>query len=199
MLFATDSQAEFERSSSGRMTTWLRTPTRPFSRRQPENLMFDLPDLRRDLPLRLPFLAMAHHRLVLRLWTCTCSPFLMSATVLPMSWPYFHTVSPFLMSTSAILWPIGTAILAFSRNDELSAVTTTNMSVPAFKSSTTTTPTVSFLSWTSSCGAFITPPNANICASVIRLGEAESIALLPLPVGGELGRGSPTIARARGF
>ncbi len=35
MLLATASQAAFERSSSGRMTTWLRTPTRPFSRRQP--------------------------------------------------------------------------------------------------------------------------------------------------------------------
>src|SRR6478672_6628439 len=35
MLLATASQAALERSSSGRMTTWLRTPTRPFSRRQP--------------------------------------------------------------------------------------------------------------------------------------------------------------------
>src|SRR5712671_7834733 len=146
MLCATDSQAELERSSSGRITTWLRTPTRPFSRRQPENVMFDLPDLRRDLPLRLPFLAMAHHRLVLRLWTCTCSPFLMSATVLPMSWPYLRTVSPFLMSTSAILWPIGTSILALSLNAELSAVTTQVMSVPALRPSITTTPTVSFFS-----------------------------------------------------
>ena len=33
MLFATASAAAFERSSSGRMMTWLRTPTRPFSRR----------------------------------------------------------------------------------------------------------------------------------------------------------------------
>ena len=45
----------------------------------------------------------AHHRLVLRLWTWTCSPLAISATALPMSWPYFHTVSPDLMSTSAIL------------------------------------------------------------------------------------------------
>src|SRR3977135_2408219 len=103
MLFATDSQAGLERSLRGRRTTRWRPPTRPFPRRQPENLMFDLPDLPRDGPLCLPLLAMAHHRLVLRLWTCTCSPFLMSATVLPMSWPYFMTVSPFLMSTSAIL------------------------------------------------------------------------------------------------
>src|SRR5688572_17727065 len=35
MLFATASQAALERSSRGRMMTWLRTPTRPFSRRQP--------------------------------------------------------------------------------------------------------------------------------------------------------------------
>src|ERR1044071_2412444 len=43
ILLATASQAAFERSSSGRMTTWLRTATRPFSRRQPLNVMFDLP------------------------------------------------------------------------------------------------------------------------------------------------------------
>src|SRR6266567_3391272 len=43
MLLATDSHAAFDRSSSGRMTTWLRTPTRPFSRRQPWKLPFALP------------------------------------------------------------------------------------------------------------------------------------------------------------
>jgi hypothetical protein len=32
MLFATASAAAFEMSSTGRMMTWLRTPTRPFSR-----------------------------------------------------------------------------------------------------------------------------------------------------------------------
>src|SRR3979411_200130 len=158
MLFATDSQAEVERSASGRVRTWVRTPTRPFPRPQPEILMFDLPDLPRDGPLCLPLLAMAHHRLVLRLWTCTCSPFLMSATVLPMSWPYFMTVSPFLMSTSAILWPIGTSILDLSRKEELLAVTTQVMFVPAWRPSTTTTPTVSFLLCTSRCGAVMSPP-----------------------------------------
>src|SRR5262245_2621656 len=35
MLLATASQAAFERSSSGRMMTWLRMPTRPFLRRKP--------------------------------------------------------------------------------------------------------------------------------------------------------------------
>src|SRR3546814_2997378 len=35
MLLATFSQAALERSSSGRITTWLRMPTRPFSRRKP--------------------------------------------------------------------------------------------------------------------------------------------------------------------
>src|SRR5882757_2144376 len=49
MLLATASLAAFDRSSSGRMTTWLRTPTRPFSRRQPRKLKL-LPLLRR-LPL----------------------------------------------------------------------------------------------------------------------------------------------------
>ena len=34
MLLATASQAALEMSSTGRITTWLRTPTRPFSRRQ---------------------------------------------------------------------------------------------------------------------------------------------------------------------
>src|SRR5215472_6961449 len=165
MLLATASQAALERSSSGRMTTWLRTPTRPFSRRQPRKRRPDLRDfpfaLRLafradfclDFGLDFGFLAMAHHRLVLRLCTWTCSPFLMSATALPMSWPYFHTVSPFLMSASATLWPIGTSILALSRNEELSAVTTQVMLVSAVSPSTTTTPTVSFLSCTSSCGA----------------------------------------------
>src|SRR5258708_37114939 len=75
-----------------------------------------------------------------------------------MSWPYFQTVSPFLMSTSATLWPIGTSILDFSLNDELSWVTTHSMSVPFFRPSTTTTPTVSFLSCTSNCGIAIVLP-----------------------------------------
>src|SRR5262245_34050367 len=35
MLWATASHAALERSSSGRTITWLRTPTRPFSRRHP--------------------------------------------------------------------------------------------------------------------------------------------------------------------
>src|SRR5882672_8803668 len=48
-LLATASLAAFDRSSSGRITTWLRTPTRPFSRRQPRKLRL-LPLLRR-LPL----------------------------------------------------------------------------------------------------------------------------------------------------
>src|SRR4051812_14918067 len=65
------------------------------------------------------------------------------------------------MSASATLWPIGTSILDCSRNDELSAVTTHSMSVPALRSSTTTTPTVSFLSWTSRCGAAMDLPRAD--------------------------------------
>src|SRR3954470_20863886 len=42
-LFATASAAAFDRSSTGRMITWLRTPTRPFSRRYPWKV--DLPRL----------------------------------------------------------------------------------------------------------------------------------------------------------
>src|SRR5512139_3695970 len=40
MLFATASAAALDRSSSGRMMTWLRTPIRPFSRRQPSKVAF---------------------------------------------------------------------------------------------------------------------------------------------------------------
>src|SRR5687768_13013838 len=40
MLFATASQAALERSSTGRTTTWLRTPIRPFSRRHPSKDAF---------------------------------------------------------------------------------------------------------------------------------------------------------------
>src|SRR6266511_2352882 len=50
MLWATASQAALERSSSGRMTTWLRTPTRPFSRRQPMKVPFFFAMMRRPLP-----------------------------------------------------------------------------------------------------------------------------------------------------
>ena len=37
-LVATASQAAFEMSSTGRITTWLRIPTRPFSRRYPRKV-----------------------------------------------------------------------------------------------------------------------------------------------------------------
>src|SRR5215207_10096507 len=40
MLWATASLAALERSSRGRITTWLRTPTRPFSRRHAVTLPF---------------------------------------------------------------------------------------------------------------------------------------------------------------
>src|SRR5512139_3397288 len=58
MLLATASAAALDRSSTGRMMTWLRTPMRPFSRRQPSKeapfrLMpmtgFSLPALRLDV------------------------------------------------------------------------------------------------------------------------------------------------------
>src|SRR6478735_1392093 len=106
------------------------------------------------------FRHIAHQRFVLTLWTWTCSPLPIFALAMPMSWPYFQTVSPFLISVSATLWPIGTSIFDFSLNDELSWVTTHSMSVPFFRPSTTTTPTVSFLSCTSNCGiAMILPGN----------------------------------------
>src|SRR6266404_853451 len=56
MLWATASQAAFDRSSTGRMRTWLRTPMRPFSRLKPWKLdllrslvMFGLPALGLDV------------------------------------------------------------------------------------------------------------------------------------------------------
>jgi hypothetical protein len=49
----------------------------------------------------------AYHLLVLMFWTWACSPALIGATTLPMSMPYFHTVSPTAMSFSATLWPMG--------------------------------------------------------------------------------------------
>src|SRR5687767_10857337 len=57
MLLATASHAEFDRSSSGRISTWLRTPTRPFSRRQPWKLRLPRGLLR--LPLVLLVMAVA--------------------------------------------------------------------------------------------------------------------------------------------
>ena len=53
----------------------------------------------------------AHHFFVLRLWTCTCSPFFASAVTTPMSTPYLMTVSPFFRLVSATLWPIGMSCL----------------------------------------------------------------------------------------
>src|SRR5512134_3969110 len=40
MLCATASHAAFDRSSTGSTITWLRTPTRPFSRRYPRKVEF---------------------------------------------------------------------------------------------------------------------------------------------------------------
>src|SRR5882757_8146867 len=54
MLWATASQAAFDRSSTGRIRTWLRTPMRPFSRLKPWKL-----DLLRSLVmLGLPALGL---------------------------------------------------------------------------------------------------------------------------------------------
>src|SRR5262249_29570650 len=88
----------------------------------------------------------AHHLFVFTLCVCTCSPLAIFCLATPTSWPYFQIVSPFLISTSATLWPIGTSIFDFSLKDELSAVTTQSMSVPFLRPSITTTPTVSLLS-----------------------------------------------------
>src|ERR1043165_1429640 len=168
MLLATASQAEFDRSSSGRMMTWLRTPTRPFSRRQPKNVRSEWPfffatalpfffldffAISLTLSVRVPGATRSgalqnrdpgwkkafvpglaslardtsrhyHQRFVFTLWTWTCSPLPILALAMPMSWPYFQTVSPFLMSVSATLWPIGTSIFDFSLKDALSWVPT---------------------------------------------------------------------------
>src|SRR5436305_3457918 len=93
-----------------------------------------------------------HQRLVFMLWICRCSPAPTSAVALPTSSPYFQIVSPALMSLSATLWPIGMSIFAFRWNVVSFSVMTPSMSVPAFKSSTTTTPHVSFGLCTKRCG-----------------------------------------------
>src|SRR5579863_4888937 len=56
-----------------------------------------------------------YHLFVFILWMCTCRPLAMLATVRPTSLPYLRTVSPFLMSLSAILCPSGTASSALRR------------------------------------------------------------------------------------
>src|SRR6056297_659809 len=65
-----------------------------------------------------------------------------------MSSPYLMIVSPSERSLSATLWPIGISALAVRRKSELSSVQTQSMSVPEVRPSTTTTPTLSALSWT---------------------------------------------------
>src|SRR2546421_2425646 len=60
MLFATASQAALERSSTGRMRTWFRTPTRPSSRRYPRNvaLLRSMLDLKRNVEWLSPALGL---------------------------------------------------------------------------------------------------------------------------------------------
>src|SRR6266487_7012989 len=53
MLFATASQAALERSSTGRIRTWFRTPTRPLSRLYPRNVAL-LRSMLCDLTVELP-------------------------------------------------------------------------------------------------------------------------------------------------
>src|SRR5579864_4149870 len=72
----------------------------------------------------------------------------MSATARPTSWPYFRTVSPDLMSRRAILWPRGTGSSDLSVMVSSVPITQPVRSFPGCTSSTTTTPTVSALSWT---------------------------------------------------
>src|SRR5262245_14523234 len=70
-----------------------------------------------------------------------------------MSSPYLTAVSPDFMGLSATLWPIGMSCLACSCSVLSLAVMTPSMAVPAFRPSTTTTPTLSFSLWTRKCGA----------------------------------------------
>src|SRR5216683_5106950 len=53
MLFATASHAVLERSSTGRIRTWFRTPTRPLSRLYPRNVAL-LRSMLCDLNVELP-------------------------------------------------------------------------------------------------------------------------------------------------
>ena len=47
--------------------------------------VFTSPSVEAQIGLAFASVQHAHHRLVFKLWTWTCSPFLMSATALPMS------------------------------------------------------------------------------------------------------------------
>lgn len=68
------------------------------------------------------------------------------ATTLPMSMPYFSTVSPAAMSHSATLWPMGMSCLAVTVMDLSSSMIQPCSGMPAFTPSTTTTATVSLAS-----------------------------------------------------
>src|SRR5271167_1350774 len=75
----------------------------------------------------------------------------MSAAARPTSLPYFKTVSPFLISRRAILWPSGTASSDFTLMVSSVSMTQPVNSCPAAVFSTTMTPTVSALSCTMKC------------------------------------------------
>src|SRR5262249_44298181 len=65
---------------------------------------------RRSLCDRLRFrFRHGYHLFVFMLWMCACLPLPIGAVAIPISYPYFRTVSPFLMSLSATLWPSGTS------------------------------------------------------------------------------------------
>src|SRR5262245_25473228 len=85
------------------------------------------------------------------LWTWTWRPLPIAATTRPMSCPYLSTVSPFLRSPSAILWPSGTGSTAFTWIVPSPSITQPVSVCPALTSSTTITPTLSALSWTMKC------------------------------------------------
>ena len=89
-----------------------------------------------------------YQRLVLTLWTCKCSPFLIGATTLPMSTPYLITVSPTLKSFKATLWPIGISFFSSTLTVESGSMIQPVALLPLAQPSTTTTPTPSPFSCT---------------------------------------------------
>ena len=103
--------------------------------------------------LPLPCAIAAHHRLVLTLWTWTCSPLLDIGDRLADVLAVFPDRVALLDVHERDLVADRDVHLGGQAESRIVMVTTQSMSVPAFRPSTTTTPTVSFVSCTRRCGA----------------------------------------------
>ena len=120
----------------------MRTPTRPFSRRQPLKLRL-LPGFAR-LPLDLVAIGLLPSpALGLEVLHVDVLAHASVGDHLADVLAVLDDRSPFLSALSATLWPIGMSCLALSFSVVSVSVMTPSMSVPALRPSTTTTPTLS--------------------------------------------------------